>query len=33
VRVAGATHLVNLDRPAAFNVAVRRFAEGLADRP
>jgi pimeloyl-ACP methyl ester carboxylesterase len=32
VRVAGATHLVNLDRPAAFNLAVRRFAEGLADR-
>jgi pimeloyl-ACP methyl ester carboxylesterase len=32
VRVAGATHLVNLDRPVAFNLAVRRFAEGLADR-
>jgi pimeloyl-ACP methyl ester carboxylesterase len=32
VRVAGATHLVNLDRPAAFNLAVRRFAGGLPDR-
>ena len=33
VRLAGATHLANLDRPAAFSMAVRRFAEGLADRP
>lgn len=32
VRIAGATHLANLDRPAAFSDAVRRFAEGL-DRP
>jgi len=29
VRIAGATHLANLDRPAAFSEAVRRFAEGL----
>jgi len=29
VRLAGATHLANLDRPAAFSVAVRRFAESL----
>ena len=29
VRLRGATHLANLDRPAAFNFAVRRFAEGL----
>lgn len=29
VRLAGATHLSNLDRPRAFSVAVRRFAEGL----
>ena len=33
VRLAGATHLANLDRPEAFSLAVRRFAEGLADRP
>ena len=32
VRLAGATHLSNLDRPAAFNLAVRRFAEELAER-
>ena len=29
VRLRGATHLANLDRPTAFNVAVRRFVEGL----
>ncbi len=29
VRLAGATHLSNLDRPDAFSLAVRRFAEGL----
>jgi pimeloyl-ACP methyl ester carboxylesterase len=29
VRIAGATHLSNLDRPAAFSEAVRRFANGL----
>lgn len=29
VRIAGATHLSNLDRPDAFSRAVRRFAEGL----
>jgi pimeloyl-ACP methyl ester carboxylesterase len=29
VRLAGATHLANLDRPAAFTEAVRRFAESL----
>jgi pimeloyl-ACP methyl ester carboxylesterase len=33
VRLAGATHLANLDRPEAFSLAVRRFAEELADRP
>ena len=33
VRLGGATHLANLDRPEAFSVAVRRFAEGLQDRP
>lgn len=31
VRLAGATHLANLDRPAAFSAAVRRFARSLAD--
>jgi pimeloyl-ACP methyl ester carboxylesterase len=30
VRLTGATHLTNLDKPAAFNLAVRRFAERLA---
>ncbi|HET7168114.1 MAG TPA: alpha/beta fold hydrolase [Candidatus Limnocylindrales bacterium] len=30
VRLAGATHLANLDRPAAFSLAVRRFAENLS---
>jgi pimeloyl-ACP methyl ester carboxylesterase len=29
VRLAGATHLANLDRPAAFTEAVRRFVESL----
>lgn len=29
VRLAGATHLANLDRPAAFSDAVRRFARSL----
>jgi pimeloyl-ACP methyl ester carboxylesterase len=29
VRLAGALHLSNLDRPAAFNEAVRRFARSL----
>ena len=33
VRIRGATHLANLDRPAAFNAAVRRFVEGLVGRP
>lgn len=32
VRLRGATHLANLDRPAAFSAAVRRFAEELAQR-
>jgi len=31
VRIAGATHLANLDRPAAFSEAVRRFALSLPD--
>lgn len=29
VRLAGATHLANLDRPAAFNAAIRRFMTTL----
>ena len=29
VRLRGATHLANLDRPRAFSFAVRRFVEGL----
>ena len=29
VRLAGATHLSNLDRPAAFNEAIRRFERSL----
>lgn len=29
VRLGGATHLANLDRPEAFSLAVRRFTEGL----
>ncbi len=32
VRLRGATHLANLDRPAAFSLAVRRFVEGLDGR-
>jgi pimeloyl-ACP methyl ester carboxylesterase len=32
VRLGGATHLANLDRPGAFSLAVRRFAEGLPAR-
>lgn len=32
VRIARAGHLVNLDRPSAFDAAVRRFVEGLAGR-
>lgn len=31
VRLGGATHLANLDRPAAFSFAVRRFVEGLRE--
>jgi pimeloyl-ACP methyl ester carboxylesterase len=31
VRLAGASHLANLDRPAAFSEAVRRFAESLPE--
>jgi pimeloyl-ACP methyl ester carboxylesterase len=31
VRLRGATHLANLDRPGAFNLAIRRFVEGLPD--
>jgi pimeloyl-ACP methyl ester carboxylesterase len=32
VRIRGASHLVNLDRPAAFNDAIRRFARSLDGR-
>jgi pimeloyl-ACP methyl ester carboxylesterase len=32
VRLGGATHLANLDRPQAFNAAVRRFVEDLDSR-
>ena len=32
VRLRGATHLANLDRPEAFSLAVRRFLEGLPER-
>lgn len=32
VRLAGATHLANLDRPRAFTRAVRRFMDDLDDR-
>jgi pimeloyl-ACP methyl ester carboxylesterase len=32
VRLQGATHLANLDRPKAFNNAVRRFVEDLDSR-
>ena len=31
VRLSGATHLANLDRPAAFSEAVRRFADSLGN--
>lgn len=31
VRLRGATHLANLDRPGAFNLAIRRFVEGLPE--
>jgi pimeloyl-ACP methyl ester carboxylesterase len=31
IRLAGATHLASLDRPAAFSEAVRRFARSLPD--
>ena len=33
VRLAGAGHLVNLDRPAAFNAVVRRFMEARCKGP
>lgn len=29
VRLVGASHLANLDRPAAFDLAIRRFVDGL----
>jgi pimeloyl-ACP methyl ester carboxylesterase len=32
VRIRGASHLANLDRPAAFNDAIRRFARSLDGR-
>ena len=32
VRLRGATHLANLDRPEAFTTAVRRFVRSLPDR-
>jgi pimeloyl-ACP methyl ester carboxylesterase len=32
VRLRGATHLANLDRPGAFSLAVRRFVESLPPR-
>ena len=31
VRLGGASHLANLDRPAAFSEAVRRFARSVAN--
>ncbi len=31
VRLRGATHLANLDKPAAFSLAIRRFMEGLTE--
>ncbi len=31
VRLGGAAHLANLDRPRAFSLAVRRFVEGLPE--
>jgi pimeloyl-ACP methyl ester carboxylesterase len=33
VRLRGATHLANLDRPAAFTAAVRKFVGDLGERP
>jgi pimeloyl-ACP methyl ester carboxylesterase len=33
VRIRGAAHLANLDRPDAFTAAVRTFMEGLDQRP
>lgn len=33
VQLAGATHLANLDRPAAYSAAVRRFVASLEPRP
>jgi pimeloyl-ACP methyl ester carboxylesterase len=32
VRIRGAMHLANLDRPEAFTTAVRRFVDGLGER-
>lgn len=32
IRIRGATHLANLDRPEAFTAAVRKFVEGLGKR-
>jgi pimeloyl-ACP methyl ester carboxylesterase len=31
VRIGGASHLANLDQPAAFSEAIRRFARSLAE--
>lgn len=31
VQLRGATHLANLDKPAAFSLAIRRFMEGLSE--
>ncbi len=33
VRLRGATHLANLDRPEVFTAAVRKFMEDLGERP
>ena len=33
VRIQGATHLANLDRPGAFSAAVRKFVDGLEEQP
>jgi len=33
VRLAGAAHLANLDRPAAFDKAIRRFMTELDGSP
>jgi pimeloyl-ACP methyl ester carboxylesterase len=33
VRLGGATHLANLDRPGAFSLAVRRFVDALDEPP